>query len=209
MDRRRAAALAPEDAEAIERYRYLLRTAPPTRWRGRTPRRPPGSPGTACRGTPPIRRIVASRGAADARSGDPGALARRDRAEVREPGYLERTSARRPGHGGGFGGFGSSLLGSLAGSFIGTAIASQFLRVRRGLGRPAGLEQGSGGSRRGGLLRRGVEQRFTGPDRDSPDGSTPAGSTILRSEAGVGRVSPRLRHRHPEARWAHGSSSSV
>jgi hypothetical protein len=50
------------------------------------------------------------------------------RAEMRQPGFMERTFG-----GGGFGGggFGSmlagSLLGSIAGNFIGTAIAHQFL----------------------------------------------------------------------------------
>jgi len=73
----------------------------------------------------------------EARSGDPRAMARAaTRAEVRDPGFLERTLGRGGmGMGGGMGGvFGTSLLGSLAGTFLGTAIASHFLH---GLGGPS------------------------------------------------------------------------
>ena len=129
--------VGPEDAEAIERYRYLLRTAPPDAVER-------AHAEAFARLTPEQRAEVLRRFGeslpaaelADARSGDPGALARAaTRAEVREPGYLERTLGRGGlGMGGGFGGFGSSLLGSLAGSFIGTAIASQLLHGFGGAG---------------------------------------------------------------------------
>ncbi len=129
--------VGPEDAEAIERYRYLLRTAPPEAVES-------AHAEAFARLTPEQRAEVLRRFGeslpaaelAEARSGDPGALARTaTRAEVREPGYLERTLGRSGlGMGSGFGGFGSSLLGSLAGSFIGTAIASQFLHSFGGAG---------------------------------------------------------------------------
>jgi hypothetical protein len=129
--------VGPEDAEAIERYRYLLRTAPPDAMER-------AHAEAFARLTPEQRAEVLRRFGeslpaaelADARSGDPAALARAaTRAEVREPGYLERTLGRGGlGMGGGFGGFGSSLLGSLAGSFIGTAIASQLLHGFGGAG---------------------------------------------------------------------------
>jgi len=122
---------ASSDDQAIERYRYLLRTAPPEAVEQ-------AHAEAFARLTPEQRAEVLRRfGGAlppselgEARSGDPGALARAaTRAEVREPGFLERTLGRGGmGMGAGAGGvFGSSLLGSLAGTFLGTAIASHFL----------------------------------------------------------------------------------
>ncbi|MBS1150491.1 MAG: hypothetical protein H6Q89_2189, partial [Myxococcaceae bacterium] len=59
---------------------------------------------------------------AAANASDPRALARAaTRAELTRPGSLERTFA---GAGGGFGG---TLMSSIAGTFIGSAIAHQFL----------------------------------------------------------------------------------
>jgi len=122
---------ASADEQAIERYRYLLRTAPPEAVEQ-------AHAEALARLTPEQRAEVLRRfsGAlppselGEARSGDPGALARAaTRAEVREPGFLERTLGRGGmGMGAGAGGvFGSSLLGSLAGTFLGTAIAAHFL----------------------------------------------------------------------------------
>jgi hypothetical protein len=121
------------DDQAIERYQYLLRTAPPEALEQ-------AHAEAFARLTPEQRAEVLRRFSsslppaelADARSGDPRALARAaTRAEVQSPGFMERTLGRGGmgmGMGGGLGGgFGSSLLGSLAGSFIGTAIASQFM----------------------------------------------------------------------------------
>jgi hypothetical protein len=119
------------DEQAIERYRYLLRTAPPEAVEE-------AHAEAFARLTPEQRSEVLRRFGeslpsselGEARSGDPRALARAaTRAEVRDPGFLERTLGRGGmGMGGGLGGvFGTSLLGSLAGTFLGTAIASHFL----------------------------------------------------------------------------------
>jgi hypothetical protein len=123
------------DEAAIERYRYLLRTAPPeaieqahaeafatlTPEQRRTVLTELGS------------RVPASERAA---SDDPQALARMaTRAEMRQPGLLERTFSGRGGAmGGGYGmgggmGMGGMLAGglfaSMAGAFVGTAIANE------------------------------------------------------------------------------------
>jgi hypothetical protein len=122
--------VAPEDEQAIERYRYLLRTAPPEALEE-------AHAEAFARLTPEQRSEVLRRFGeslpsselGEARSGDPRAMARTaTRAEVRDPGFLERTLGRGGMGMGGVGGvFGPSLLGSLAGTFLGTAIASQFL----------------------------------------------------------------------------------
>jgi hypothetical protein len=140
-------ATAPSaDEQAIERYQYLLRTAPPEALEQ-------AHAEAFARLTPDqraevLRRFSASLSPAelaDARSGDPGALARAaTRAEVRSPGFMERTlGPGGAGMGSGFGGgLGSSLLGSLAGTLIGTAIASQLMHgfmPGMGLGMGGGL----------------------------------------------------------------------
>jgi hypothetical protein len=122
------------DEQAIERYRYLLRTAPPDAIEQ-------AHEEAFSRLTPDQRRLVLDqlasvstpeemRNATD----DPRALARlATRAEVRQPGILERQfgAARGPvagmGGGMGFGGMiAGSLLGSIAGTVIGSAIAHSF-----------------------------------------------------------------------------------
>src|SRR5262245_50249355 len=126
------------DEQAYDRYRNLLRTAPPEAVEE-------AHAEAFARLTPEQRSEVLKRFGeslpsselGEARSGDPRALARAaTRAEVRDPGFLERTLGRGgPGMGGGLGGvFGTSLLGSLAGTFLGTAIASHFLH---GFGGPS------------------------------------------------------------------------
>jgi hypothetical protein len=121
---------ASADDLAIERYRYLLRTAPPETIEQ-------AHAEAFARLTPEQRRRVlqeldkelpeAERAAA-ARAGDsPEQLARvATRAEIRQPGILERTFG---GLGGapGFGGFfAGSLLGSVAGTVLGSMIAQHF-----------------------------------------------------------------------------------
>ncbi len=115
-----------EDRQAIERYRYLLRTAPPETVEqvhaeafGRL--------------TPSQRRQVleemsaglspAERPAGD----DPGTLARAaTRAEYRQPGFMERTFGGRSFGSGGGPGFGSmlgaSMLGTIGGYVVGSAL---------------------------------------------------------------------------------------
>lgn len=110
------------DEQAIERYRYLLRTAPPDQVEQ-------AHAEAFAKLTPEQRQQVLTQLGAEvplaerAQSDDPQALARMaTRAEMRQPGTLERTLGR-PG-GMGMGGLvAGSLLASVAGAFIGTAIA--------------------------------------------------------------------------------------
>lgn len=110
-----------EDERAIARYRYLLRTAPPEAIEQ-------AHAEAFAALTPEQRRQVLASLQAEAPanerpvSDDPASLARAaTRQELRQPGSLERTFAR-PGMG-----FGtmlaSSMLGTIAGVVIGTAIA--------------------------------------------------------------------------------------
>ncbi|MFJ4038657.1 hypothetical protein ACIPVB_11300 [Microbacterium sp. NPDC090007] len=119
-----AAAGTAEDRQAVERYRYLLRTAPPETVEqvhaeafGRL--------------TPAQRRQVldelsaglspAERPATD----DPSALARAaTRAEYSQPGFMERTFGGRSFSGGpGFGSMlGASMLGTIGGYVVGSAL---------------------------------------------------------------------------------------
>ncbi|HET6339084.1 MAG TPA: hypothetical protein VFG30_37950 [Polyangiales bacterium] len=126
---------APESADdqAIARYRYLLRTAPPDAVEQ-------AHAEAFSQLTPAQRQQLLEELGRDlpaserGESSDPRALARMaTRAELRQPGFLERTLGPRTGMGGmggglGMGGmFAGSLLSSIAGTFIGTAIAHQFL----------------------------------------------------------------------------------
>lgn len=119
-----------EDDVAIDRYRYLLRTAPPEvveqahaeAFERLTPEQ--------------RRRVLAELGenvppAERATSDDPQSLARMaTRAEMRNPGTLERSFGGRQGGPGGPGGpgmgsmIGSSMLGTIAGVVIGSAVAN-------------------------------------------------------------------------------------
>ncbi|HEX5745827.1 MAG TPA: hypothetical protein VFZ09_06265 [Archangium sp.] len=124
---RRGAAVPSADEQALARYRYLLRTAPPEAleqahaeaFAQLTPAQRAQVLRELSRALP-----MAEGSAAAANDPDPRALARMaTRAELRQPGTLERS----------FGGmslggmFAGSLLGSIAGTVIGSAIAHQFL----------------------------------------------------------------------------------
>ncbi|GAB3090082.1 hypothetical protein [Isoptericola nanjingensis] len=116
------------DEVAVERYRYLLRTAPPdaveqahaeafSRLTPEQRRRVLDELGS---GLPPAERAT---------SDDPQALARMaTRAEMRNPGTLEQSFRGQGGYGArgpGFGSMvGSSLLGTVAGVVIGSAVAN-------------------------------------------------------------------------------------
>ena len=132
-DRRRLS-----DEQAVERYRYMLRTAPPDQIEQ-------AHQEAFSHLTPDQRRMALDQLSqvtpeADRRylSDDPRSLARlATRTEIRQPGMLERLfgggSRGGYGYGGGMGfggGMGSmlagSLLASVAGSFIGSAIAESF-----------------------------------------------------------------------------------
>jgi hypothetical protein len=117
------------DEMAVERYRYMLRTAPPETLEE-------AHAEAFAKLTPDQRRKVlqdlgdAVPAAERATSDDPQSLARMaTRAEMREPGTMERVLGRgRGGTGMGMGGMiAGSLLASVAGAFVGTAIADAFL----------------------------------------------------------------------------------
>ncbi|ANY06231.1 hypothetical protein [Pseudonocardia sp. HH130630-07] len=110
------------DQQAVERYRYMLRTAPPEQVEQ-------AHAEAFAKLTPEQRqKVLTDVGSAvpeseRATSTDPQALARMaTRAEMREPGTMERSlgGGRGPGMGGMIAG---SLLAGVAGAFIGTAIA--------------------------------------------------------------------------------------
>lgn len=113
------------DEQAVERYRYMLRTAPPDAieqaHEEAFARLTPEQRRLALQQLTPAATPEERRLAAD----DPKSLARlATRTEIRQPGALERLF----GSGGsGFGGMlAGSLLASVAGSFIGSAIANSF-----------------------------------------------------------------------------------
>ncbi|MDQ6619820.1 MAG: hypothetical protein M3Z31_09010 [Pseudomonadota bacterium] len=131
---------ASEDEQAIARYRYLLKTAPPEAieqahaeaFAQLSPEQRRLLLTQLAEVTPVAERPVLERG-----GNDPQALARMaTRAEIRQPGALERLfGAGAPVAGGmpmrgGMPGFGSmmagSLLGSVAGTVIGSTIAHEF-----------------------------------------------------------------------------------
>ena len=109
------------DDQALERYRYMLATAPPEDIER-------AHEEAFARLTPEQRRqalqaLAAHVPASELRSDDPASLARAaTRAEMREPGTIERAW----GSGGAGFGLGSWFMATLAGSFIGTAIAQSF-----------------------------------------------------------------------------------
>lgn len=131
-----------DDDRAIERYRYLLQTAPPEQIEQ-------AHEEAFAQLTPEQRREVLEALAAEtpeserSTADDPRSLARMaTRAEMRQPGTLERSFGGRGGAGMG-GIFAGSMLGSIAGVFIGTAIAQQMLADDPG-GDP-GSEESAGG----------------------------------------------------------------
>ncbi len=124
---RGGAAVGSADEQALARYRYLLRTAPPEAieeahaeaFARLTPEQRVQALRELGQGLPP-----AEQRAAALSDPDPRTLARMaTRAELRRPGTLERSFG-----GSSLGGmFAGSLLGSIAGTVIGSAIAHQFL----------------------------------------------------------------------------------
>jgi len=121
------------DEQAVERYRYLLRTAPPETIED-------AHAEAFAKLTPEQRRMVlqelddtltpAERAAAVAYDEEPRSLARlATRAEMRQPGTLERTWSGMPAMGGvGMGGmFLNNFMGTIAGVMVGSMIADAFL----------------------------------------------------------------------------------
>ncbi|MES2464620.1 MAG: hypothetical protein V4671_29000 [Armatimonadota bacterium] len=130
------------DSQAIERYRYMLKTAPPEMLEQ-------AHTEAFAKLTPEQRQQVLSEMSQDIpqaerpMNDDPQALARAaTRAEMRQPGYMERTfggmgmgGAPMMGGGMSMGGLiGGSLLTSIAGSFIGSSIAHSFFAGPMGMG---------------------------------------------------------------------------
>jgi hypothetical protein len=130
---RRTGAAVPVDPEqqALERYRYMLRTAPPETLEQAH------AEAFAKLTSEQRRRLLselsesapaAERSAIQAtQADDPQALARvATRAEVRQPGILERTM------GSGAMGFGANLLSSFAMGFVGSMVAQSFFSAMGG-----------------------------------------------------------------------------
>ncbi|WP_417218361.1 hypothetical protein [Arthrobacter sp.] len=137
----------PADAEAIARYRYMLRTAPPEDMER-------AHAEAFSRLTPRQRDALQSGLGEELPSGErprsnlPGDLARSaTRAEVAHPGFMERVlggggPTRSPNAGRGFGGLaagaasgiGAGLLAGVAGGFMGSAIAGPLLEGFSGMG---------------------------------------------------------------------------
>ena len=119
-----------EDEQALERYRYMLRTAPPEAIEQ-------AHAEAFAKLSPQQRRMLLEQLRADSPAAerayateDPQSLARlATRAEVRQPGTMERLFGGAPGGAApGFGGMmAGSLLGSVAGTVLGTMIAQSFL----------------------------------------------------------------------------------
>jgi hypothetical protein len=117
------------DEQAIARYRYMLKTAPPETIEQ-------AHAEAFARLTPEQQRTVLQRMAETIPASDrasleqigpnPQALARMaTRAEIRQPGAMERMFGRAGGAG--FGGMmAGSLLGSIAGTVLGSVIAREF-----------------------------------------------------------------------------------
>lgn len=122
----RPPAAAPNsDAQAIERYRYMVRTAPPETleqahaeaFAKLTPEQRRQVVAELANNAPASERAAISATPAD----DPQALARvATRAEIRQPGTMERSL------GSGGMGLGASLLSSFAMGFVGSMVAQSF-----------------------------------------------------------------------------------
>jgi len=131
-----------EDELAIERYRYLLRTAPPETIEQ------VHAEAFSKLSEPQRQQVLAELSAGlspfeQPRSSNPQDLARAaTRAEYMNPGFMERTLGSQAGPGGRQGPsmgsmIGSSILGTVVGYVIGSALVSAFMA-------PAFADQGSG-----------------------------------------------------------------
>lgn len=150
-----AATPSREDQAAIEKYRYMLRTAPPQDMER-------AHAEAFARLTPQQRDLLHNElstqlpQAERPASQDPRELARAaTRAEVSRPGFMDKIlgsggSGRRGMGGmaaGAAGGLGVGLLGGVAGAFIGTAIAGPLLDGFAGIGEEFGsMAEGLGDS---------------------------------------------------------------
>jgi hypothetical protein len=125
---KQASASRSEDEIAVERYRYLLRTAPPETIEQVHEE-------AFAKLTPEQRTMLFNQLSSDAPAGDaplgddPRSLAvSATRSEVRQPGTMERSLGNVGNGGPGFGSmFASSLLGSVAGYVIASTLMSAFM----------------------------------------------------------------------------------
>lgn len=139
FNRSKSQAAEPTDEQALARYRYMLATAPPEEieraheeaFASLTPEQRRQALQALAQHVPP----------GELRGDDPASLARAaTRAEVRQPGTIERAWGGNAGFG-----LGSWFLTTLAASFIGTAIAQSFFDNDSGPG-GEGSETGDSGS---------------------------------------------------------------
>jgi len=149
------------DDQAIERYRYMLKTAPPETieqahaeaFAQLTPEQRRLLLQKLAEGMPALERSSAEQGGAN-----PQALARlATRAEIRNPGAMERMFGQAGGAGMGAA-LAGSLLGSVAGTVLGSMIAREFFS---GEGHGAGLSHAGEPSQ---------EESFTDTDQAMDDG---------------------------------------
>ena len=144
------------DEQALRRYRYMLKTAPPEMieqaheeaFAKLTPDQRAQALRELAAETPEGERSAVAGG-----RDDPKSLARlATRAEMRRPGTLERTlgnTGRGPGMGGMMGGIGGTIFASLAAGFVGSMIAQQFLGSMDGFdaeGEQSANEETAGGA---------------------------------------------------------------
>lgn len=122
------------DAQALQRYRYMLQTAPPETveqahaeaFAKLTPEQRRQVLAGLADAAPPNERAAVAATPID----DTQALARTaTRAEIRQPGVMERTLG-----GGGAMGIGASLLSSFAMGFVGSMVANSFFSALGGFG---------------------------------------------------------------------------
>lgn len=127
------------DAQALERYRYMLRTAPPETleqahaeaFAKLSPEQRRTILAELTDAAPPAERAAMSATSSE----DPQALARAaTRAEIRQPGVLERSL------GSGAMGFGGGLLSSFAMGFVGSMVAQSFFSAIGGFAGEASPE---------------------------------------------------------------------
>src|SRR5919108_4596534 len=113
-------AIHMDDPGAIDRYRYMLRTAPPDDIE--RAHEEAFEQLTAAQRQAVLRGLAQEVPPGEVGGDDPRSLARlATRAEMRQPGTMERTFG-----GGGVPGLGSMFLATLAGAFVGSAIADSF-----------------------------------------------------------------------------------
>lgn len=136
------APLLSADEQAIERYRYMVRTAPPETleqahqeaFAKLTPEQRRQVLAGLVQAASPSERESLSRTSPD----DTQSLARAaTRAEIRQPGLMERTL------GGGGMGLGASLLSSFAMGFVGSMVANSFFSALGGFGDGGSGDAGS------------------------------------------------------------------